>query len=207
MSCIIDLQIINGIQQSFSDYYTVESINKTENETISGNGNYYIHDAVFSFHYQKTAIYLNSSSKVLLETCTFYNNGSTKSGGSFYIKESESVLVQICCYNSVTSEWGGAYYIETVVNSNNKNYAFECSVSQCRGNIASLYHLRGDIKVSNINSSYHEFPAYAGYLIHSPKETGIINFTTASNTSSTGFYGGIGNTGNFNIIKCNFLKE
>ena len=163
------------VQQSFSEYYgTVESNNTSENETISGNGNYYIHDAIFSFHYQKTAIHLNSSSKVLLETCTFYNNSSTTSGGSFYIKDSDCVLVHICIFLSSTTSSGCGYYIQSAQNSYNKSYAFESSVSQCSGTFYSFYHWHGDIKVNNMNTSYHEITKYAGYSIQNPSGTGII---------------------------------
>ncbi|EAX87161.1 hypothetical protein TVAG_151520 [Trichomonas vaginalis G3] len=198
------------IQQSFSEYYgTKESNNKSKNETISGNGDYYIHNAIFSFHYRKTAIYLNSSSKVLLETCAFYNNSSTESGGSFYIKYSDCILVHICILlSSVDSSHSGGcgYSINPYLGSNSKNYAFESSVSQCSGYFASFYHFFGDIKVSNMNTSYHEINQYAAYVIAYPKGTGIINFTTASNTSSTK-YAGIRNSGNFNFTKCNYLNN
>ncbi|EAX90570.1 hypothetical protein TVAG_376260 [Trichomonas vaginalis G3] len=198
------------LHQSFSDYYgTVETFNKTINETIWGNGNYYIHDAIFSFHYQNTAIYLDSSSKVLLETCTFYNNSSTQNGGSFYIENSDCFLVHICILLSsiVSGSLGGCgYEIYSVENSNNKSYAFESSISQCNGHHASFYHFHGDIKVSNMNTSYHnEITWFAAYIMQDPTGTGIINFTTASNISSPN--AGMANSGDLNITKCNYLNN
>ncbi|EAX92662.1 hypothetical protein TVAG_317200 [Trichomonas vaginalis G3] len=59
-----------------------------------------------------------------------------------------------------------------------------------------------------MNTSYHyEITYFAAYVIAYPRGTGIINFTTASNTSSTEDGGGIYNYGNFNITKCNFLNN
>ncbi|EAX90973.1 hypothetical protein TVAG_051740 [Trichomonas vaginalis G3] len=56
-----------------------------------------------------------------------------------------------------------------------------------------------------MNTSNHVTTRCAAYGIQSPTETGIINFTTASNTSSTE-QGGIFNSQNtINIIKCNYL--
>ncbi|EAX92323.1 hypothetical protein TVAG_200590 [Trichomonas vaginalis G3] len=191
------------IEQSFSDY-------TSKNEIISGSGNYYIHNAIFSFHYRNRAIYLNSNSKVFLETCTFYNNSSTERGGSFYIKDSDCVLVHICILLSSIVEnnlYGCGYYIWSVKNSNSKSYAFESSVSQCSGISASLYHLRGDIKVSNMNTSYHEITQVAAYSIQVPTGTGIINFTTASNASSTDYAVIENSIGKFNITKCNYLNN
>ncbi|EAX99370.1 hypothetical protein TVAG_015530 [Trichomonas vaginalis G3] len=57
-----------------------------------------------------------------------------------------------------------------------------------------------------MNTSYHKITSYAGYLISSPTGTGIMNFTTASNSSSTK-YAVISNTGNFKITKCNYLNN
>ena len=196
------------LQRSFSDYYDADDPTiKTENETISGsNGNYYINHAIFSFHYQKTAIYLNSNSKAFLETCTFYNNSSTGYGGSFCIKESDCALVHLCLSLSSTSNYGCAYRIESKYGSNKKNYAFECSVSECYGKSHSLYHQWGDIQVSNMNTSYHKITSFAGYVLERPTGTGIMNFTTASNSSSTK-YAVIYNYGNFKITKCNYLNN
>ncbi|EAY07661.1 hypothetical protein TVAG_273450 [Trichomonas vaginalis G3] len=58
-----------------------------------------------------------------------------------------------------------------------------------------------------MNTSYHyEIKYCPAYNIQDPEETGIINFTTASNTSSTED-GGICNFGNFNFTKCNYLNN
>lgn len=117
----INQKIFFEIQRGFSEYYgSTETNTKTNNETISKNGNYYIHHAIFSFHYQKSAIYLNSNSKVLLEICTFYNNSSIYNGGSFYIENSESVLVRICLFHSSCSSWGCSYYVRSIYGSNKK---------------------------------------------------------------------------------------
>ena len=72
-----------------------------------------------------------------------------------------------------------------------KNYAFECSVSECSGQVYSFYQDNGDIQVSNMNTSFHhEIPTCPAYGIYYPTGQGIINFTTASNTSSIN--GGLG---------------
>ncbi|EAY10670.1 hypothetical protein TVAG_157470 [Trichomonas vaginalis G3] len=56
-----------------------------------------------------------------------------------------------------------------------------------------------------MNTSYHyEITEYAAYEIGFSTEIGVINFTTASNTSSTEL-DGMYNLGDFNIIKCNYL--
>ena len=197
-------------QKSFSEYYGENDyINKTENETISGSGKYYIHDAVFSFHYQNRAIYLDSNNKVLIETCSFYNNSCKEEGGSFYIKKSDCVLVHICCLFSSSESGGCAYEIHSPDDSTHKNYAFECSVSQCSGVACAFYHYLGDIKVSNMNTSYHyEITEYAAYAIDHPRGAVIIiNLTTASNSSSS-FQSVISHyEGNYNITKCNYLNN
>ncbi|EAY06923.1 hypothetical protein TVAG_057170 [Trichomonas vaginalis G3] len=198
-------------QRSFSEYYPlIEPNSKSNNETISGTGNYYIHHAIFSFHYRNTAISLDSKSKVLLETCTFYNNSSTQSGGSIYIKESECVLIHICISLSSTIldyNWGCAYYIQSVENSNNKNYAFECSVSKCNGRYASLCHEYGFIQISNMNTSYHKIPRVAAYGITETEGTIIVKFATASNTTSSEYCGIAHFARTVTITKCNYLSN
>ncbi|EAY10677.1 hypothetical protein TVAG_157540 [Trichomonas vaginalis G3] len=124
---------------------------------------------------------------------------------------SECVLVQICCsFSSVIAEWkyGCAYYIYSENRNIYKNYALECSVSQCSGYYDILAHYYGDIKVSNLNSSYQEITKYSGYCIGYPSVRGIINFTTVSNTSSSE-EGVMYNTDgySFDIIKCNFINN
>ncbi|EAY23097.1 hypothetical protein TVAG_183330 [Trichomonas vaginalis G3] len=197
------------LQQSFSDYYgSIEPINKTENETISEHkGNYYIHHAIFSFHYNKTAISITSNpyGKVLLETCTFYNNSSTEDGGSFYILHPDCVLVHICLLLSKGKKTGCGYYIWSVQTTYKKSYAFECSFTECSGYRGSFYHYYGDIQVSNINTSFHKITCYAAYAISDPTGTGIIKFTTASNTSSTHYAVTFNNK--CNVTKCNYLNN
>ncbi|EAY02358.1 hypothetical protein TVAG_054560 [Trichomonas vaginalis G3] len=56
-----------------------------------------------------------------------------------------------------------------------------------------------------MNTSNHKITTYAAYVITDPTETGIINFTTASNTSSTEV-GSLFNS-RFNITKCNYLNN
>ena len=195
-------------QQSFSDYYnTNDYVNKTENETISGNGNYYIHDAVFSYHYQKTAISLNSSSKVLLEMCAFYNNNSTEKGGSIFIKESNCVLVHICFSNSSSNEDGCAYYIKNSIFDPEKSYAIECSVSKCSGKQSAFVYWEGDIQISNMNTSYNIITTNAAYSISSITNTIILNFTTVSNCSSSEI--GVVNVGPMtrNVTNCNYIED
>ena len=138
-------------QHSFSDYFdSTDYINKTENETIREDGNLYIHRTVFSNHYQSSAIGIGSGYQVLIESCTFHNNSSTQEGGSIHIEISSSVLVHICCFDSSSIKWGCAYFI---MNDRGKSYAFGCSVSQCGGASAALFHLFGYIQVSNMNTS------------------------------------------------------
>ncbi|EAX98651.1 hypothetical protein TVAG_403330 [Trichomonas vaginalis G3] len=199
------------VQQSFAEYYGTEvPIDKTSNQTIAGrDGNYYIHNAVFSFHSKNSAIKLWSNDKVLLESCTFYNNSSTEDGGSICIQDSESVLVRICLlFSSIISSnsnsIGCGYYIYSDQYSKKKSYAFECSVSQCSGKSASLYHYGGYIQVSHMNTSYHEIGSDARYYIIDPTERGNINFTTASNSSSISE---VFSTSNFNFTKCNYLNN
>ncbi|EAY08250.1 hypothetical protein TVAG_404180 [Trichomonas vaginalis G3] len=103
-------------------------------------------------------------------------------GGSFYIQQSESVLVRICIFFSY-AQHGCGYYIQTVEYSTNKNYAFECSVSECNGFDASIYHQYGEIKVSNMNTSYNRINMHAAYVIDT--QLGSVNFTTVSNSSSS----------------------
>ena len=57
-----------------------------------------------------------------------------------------------------------------------------------------------------MNTSYHEITWYAGYFIWLIGATGIMNFTTISNTSSQ-LWGGMSNLGNFTITKCNYLNN
>ncbi|EAY19903.1 hypothetical protein TVAG_130110 [Trichomonas vaginalis G3] len=197
-----------GLQESFSEYYgSVEPNHRTNNETISGSGNYYIHHAIFSFHYQKAAIYLSSPSKVLLETCTFYNNSSTQNGGSFYFYQSECVIVRTYLFHSSTSYYGGAYAIETDIFLKQKNYAFECSVSECSGSQDSIFHYSGDIQVSNMNTSYHNITFYAAYKLDHPNGRGVMNLTTVSNTSSKSEAGIYNCDGFFNITNCNYISN
>ncbi|EAX90974.1 hypothetical protein TVAG_051750 [Trichomonas vaginalis G3] len=196
-----------GIQKSFSEYYgETEFTDKTKNETISEKGNYYIHNAIFSFHYQKAAIYLITDNKVLIETCTFYNNSSKYYGGSFFIENSECVLIHLCILLSNNTNFGCGYCIKSYSKPNYKSYAFECSVSQCSGEGAPLYHTGGDIQVSNMNTSNHRITKYAAYSIVSSKGVGIINFTTASNASSIK-NGAICNGDGLNITRTNYLNN
>ncbi|EAX95602.1 hypothetical protein TVAG_459510 [Trichomonas vaginalis G3] len=120
------------------------------------------------------------------------------------------LLVRICIFLSSavsSSSSGCGYYIPSVYDSNYKSYAFESSVSQCSGRYASFLHFSGDIKVSNMNTSYHEITYYAAYDIEYPKGTGIMNFTTASNTLSTKDGGMYNANGKFNLTKCNYLNN
>ncbi|EAY11413.1 hypothetical protein TVAG_418500 [Trichomonas vaginalis G3] len=193
------------LERSFSDYYgNLQFEEKTKNETISSTGNFYIHNSIFSFH-QKRAIYLNSNSKVLLETCTFYNNSSKGYGGSFYIAYSDCVLVHICCSHSSSTDLGCGYCIDFA--SSKKNYAFESSVSSCSGYGGAFSHYQGYIQVSNMNTSNHEITYDAAYLIQFPTGTGILNLTTAFNTSSKEEAGMFNNDGTFKITKCNYLSN
>ncbi|EAX86288.1 hypothetical protein TVAG_457700 [Trichomonas vaginalis G3] len=194
------------LQKEFSDYYQETSFNDiTKNEIISGSGSYYIHNTLFTFHYRNRAVYLNSNSKVLLETCTFYNNSVKGRGGSFYIENSECIIVHICVSSSTVSSLSGSAYC-IVSNDNNRSYAFECSVSQCSGYEAAFYHQKGDIQVSNMNTSYHNIKRIAAYGIQWPDGTGIINFTTASNTSSSEAQG-IYHEGTLHSTYCNYLNN
>ena len=93
--------------------------------------------------------------QVLIEKCTFYNNSSTKKGGSFYIQYSDSVLVHVCCFLSSSSEYGCAYNIELLSRSSSKSYALECSVSECTGKGNSIDQWNGYIQVINMNTSYN----------------------------------------------------
>ncbi|EAY07869.1 hypothetical protein TVAG_142230 [Trichomonas vaginalis G3] len=56
-----------------------------------------------------------------------------------------------------------------------------------------------------MNTSNHKTTYYAAYIITGPTETGIINFTTASNSSSIGV-GSLFNN-DCNITKCNYLNN
>ena len=195
-----------SFQRDFSDYYgNLQYDDRTKNETISESGNFYIHNSIFSFHYQKTAIKLNSNSKVLLETCTFYNNSSKGYGGSFYIEYSDCVLVHICCSHSSSTDLGCGYCIQFAYSK--KSYAFESSVSSCSGKGGAFWHYQGYIQVSNMNTSNHEITRDAAYCIQSPTGTGILNLTTAFNTSSKLEAGMIDNVGTFKITKCNYLSN
>ena len=107
---------------------------------------------------------------------------------------------------SSCDSYGCAYEIELPYESDCKSYAFECSISQCYGDNSAFYHFQGDIRINNMNSSYHGITEYAAYGIQYPTELGYINFTTASNTSSLGM-GGMMNLGNIAIINCNYLNN
>ena len=153
---IFEINFFLQLQRSYSQYYgSTKPENINSNATIIKTGNYYIHHAIFSFHNQKTAIQLGSGSKVLIEKCTFYNNSSTKKGGSFYIQYSDSVLVHVCCFLSSSSEYGCAYNIELLSRSSSKSYALECSVSECTGKGNSIDQWNGYIQVINMNTSYN----------------------------------------------------
>ncbi|EAY19849.1 hypothetical protein TVAG_129570 [Trichomonas vaginalis G3] len=196
------------LQQSFSDYYgTAEYVNKTRNETILENGNYYIHRAIFSF-FHRTPIFI-SNSKVLLKTCTFFNNTSNTGVGSFSIRESECIIVRICISRSYGNSITG-YSISSSLVGPNKSYAFECSLSECNGGHSSFTHDHGEQIVSNMNSSYHITLRHAGYVFNARDGTGIMNFTTIANTSTTlsdRNNGGMFNAASFNITKCNYLNN
>ena len=196
------------LQRDFSDYYgTDECEDKILNETISGNGSYYINNAFFSFHFRKRTISISSNSSVLLEACAFYNNSSTENGGSICIIESNCILVHLCIsLSSIVSnkKSGCVYYIDPIYN-NRFNYAFGCSISQCIGYESAFFHQRGDIQVSNMNTSYHKnIDRTAAFDIIIPEGIGIINFTTAFNTSSSN-YCEMEVFGTCNIRKCNYL--
>ncbi|EAX90572.1 hypothetical protein TVAG_376280 [Trichomonas vaginalis G3] len=75
------------------------------------------------------------------------------------------------------------------------------------GHSSSFGHCYGDIQVSNMNTSYHEITSYAAYSIDFPTGTGIINFTTASNTSSTEIAGIYNSEGEYSITKSNYLNN
>ncbi|EAX92967.1 hypothetical protein TVAG_416290 [Trichomonas vaginalis G3] len=101
--------------------------------------------------------------------------------------------------------YGCAYEISLPDDSNNKSYAFECSVSQCKGDEAAFNYWRGDIKVSNLNTSYqYEIENNPAFYIGYPAGTGIMNFTTVSNISGPDGHG-MSVYGELNFTKCNFL--
>ncbi|EAY11419.1 hypothetical protein TVAG_418560 [Trichomonas vaginalis G3] len=58
-----------------------------------------------------------------------------------------------------------------------------------------------------MNTSNHEITRDAAYLIQSPTGTGILNLTTAFNTSSKEEAGMFNYDGTFKITKCNYLSN
>ncbi|EAY14798.1 hypothetical protein TVAG_219810 [Trichomonas vaginalis G3] len=198
------------LELSFSDYFqgTIQ-YDKNENETISGYGNYYIHDATYSFHFQNQAIKIYSSSKVLIESCAFYNNSSTYNGGSINILQSDCILIHICCsFSAAGSETGGAYYIDNNGNSDQKIYAFESSVSQCSASTAAFYNIGSKIEISNMNTSYHNIANTGAFSIEYAeiRKSGIMNLTTVSNVTSS-LWAAMSCYSLFKFTKCNYLNN
>ena len=171
-----------ALQGSYSEYYYFidDYKEKSDNETISGSGNCYIHQAIFSYYY----VFLLAERNYLKYVYFIITVPQKMVDHSIY--QSECVLVHICILLSSSTSYGCGYYIESVQDSTDKRYAIECSVSKCRGEWFSFYHSHGDIQVSNMNTSYHhDITSYAAYSIGNPTDTWIMNFTTASNTSSS----------------------
>lgn len=78
--------------------------------------------------------------------------------------------------------------------------------SECSGYHSAFHHFKGDIQITNMNTSNHKIAQYAAYGIQEPLRSGIMNFTTVSNSSSSEI-AVIYNYGTFNISNCNYLNN
>lgn len=176
-----------------SDYYIYNSKFFNSNERL------------FSFEI------LNGEPKLLLESCNFCNvRVNTEGPVLFFNSQGQCVQSQLCAINCSTYEikMGHFSYVDTVLNSNNKNYILISSFDQIgEGEGFSVLRVyNGSILFSSINITRTN--AYRSFISHfkSKNDMNYLKFCNFGNSSSINNFGVAFNIGNYLTQYCIFRE-